>query len=61
MHTSEKPGRMVYPIMVQIDFSEVAKAAKTPNAMITPSLPIRAIKNSFLTVLWHRFPKLLYL
>jgi ACR3 family arsenite efflux pump ArsB len=52
---------MVYPTMVQMDFSEVAKAAKTPNAMITPSLPIRAMKNSFLAVLWHRFPKLLYL
>ena len=24
---------MIYPIMVQIDFSEVAKAARTPRAM----------------------------
>jgi hypothetical protein len=53
---------MVYPIMVQIGFSEVAKAARTPEAIITtpPSLPIGAMK-TFLTVLWHRFPKLLYL
>ena len=52
---------MAHPIMVRIAFNEVAKATKTPNAMITSSLPIRAMKNSFLAVLRHRFPELLYL